>query len=103
MKIVFNFSMFPFSAMKKLLTTSLIFVLSVLIWLDASAQVLGDYQTSGAGTSWNVAANWQLWNGLGWVAPGASGYPGQTSVPGTVTILTGQTINANVTPPNHVG
>lgn len=80
------------------------FAVSICLWFvvtQASGQSAGDYRTSGAGTSWNVAANWQIFNGVTWGA--AANYPGQIATPGTVTILSGQTMNANVTPAFSVG
>ncbi|MBI1768477.1 MAG: hypothetical protein HYR67_08895 [Bacteroidetes bacterium] len=89
---------------KSTLSISKVFVL-VISFLSianfASGQIAGDYRTSGAGTNWNVVANWQLFNGATWGA--AINYPGQVATPGTVTILTGQTMNVNVTPAFSIG
>lgn len=78
------------------------FVISFLLVANlASGQSAGDYRTSGAGTNWNVVANWQLFNGATWGA--AVNYPGQVATPGTVTILTGQTMNVNLNPAFSIG
>ena len=80
-----------------LINTSLIFIGNYL-----SAQAVGDYRSNSiVPADWNVAATWEMGDGIGWVA--ATSYPGQN--PGTlaVTIQNGQLITLNVTPGNPIG
>jgi hypothetical protein len=80
-----------------LLSASLMYIGNYL-----SAQAIGDYRSNSVvPANWDVAATWQMGDGVGWVA--ATSYPGQN--PGTlaVTIQNGQLITLNVSPTNAIG
>src|SRR6187549_2964988 len=80
-----------------LFSASLIFIGNYL-----SAQAVGDFRSNSlVPANWEVAATWQMGDGVGWVA--ATSYPGQN--PGTlaVTIQNGQLITLNVSPGNPIG
>ena len=57
--------------------------------LPAFAQSSGDFQSIASG-NWNVAANWQTYNGSAWVA--ATAAPTSAASSGVVTITTGTSI-----------
>ncbi len=78
-----------------------------LLWFSTinflSAQVTGDYRSYATG-NWSDVSKWDRYNGSSWVNnPVAFGYPGQNSVPGTVTIRSGHVITVNVSPAYHIG
>jgi len=65
---------------------------------------VGDYQTKSTATTWNSINTWEIFNGSAWVQPSAAqGYPGYSSSPGTVTILTTHTVTLNVSPAYSIG
>jgi hypothetical protein len=71
----------------------LILIASVGISFYLSAQSAGDYRSLGNG-NWNVASNWERYNGNSWVS--TSTYPGQNSGTGAVTIMKETAINITV-------
>jgi hypothetical protein len=56
----------------------------------AFAQTVGDYQTAGSG-NWNVNATWERFNGVGWVAAGAT----PTNADGIITIRASHTVTVS--------
>ena len=76
-------------------------VIAVLMSSGVWGQAVGDYRTTGVG-NWN-AAIWERYNGAAWVAPGASGFPGQNAGTGTVTIRNNHNVTLNVSPTNNIG
>ncbi len=80
-----------------LISACLIFVGNYL-----SAQAVGDFRSNSLlPANWEVAATWQMGDGVGWVA--ATSYPGQNSGTLAVTIQNGQLITLNVSPGNPIG
>lgn len=70
-----------------------IFILCLFSVFKVQSQVTGDYRSVSSG-AWNIAGNWQYFNGVTWVS--ATSYPGQNSNVGSVTIANGSTITLNV-------
>lgn len=68
--------------------------LAMLTFQISLAQIAGDYRSirpnigSGPNYNWTNVANWETYNGVGWIA--ASAYP--TSTDGTITISSGDSI-----------
>lgn len=75
--------------MKKLILYFLL--LSGIISVPGWGQTTGDYRSFQSG-NWNVAGNWQKYNGSAWVA--ASEFPSVTALTRIVTIQSGHTIVA---------
>lgn len=92
-------------AAKNVLLKFLAFIAITLCFATpAFAQAVGDYRSVGG--NWDNRNSWQRLNGLPntWATPTTTqGYPGQNSVPGTVTILNGDAITLNVSPANAMG
>lgn len=85
---------------KKSMGNALIATFLICISFLSHAQTNGDYRSAVASGNWNVAANWEKYNG-GWgVAPD---YPGQVSGAGLVTIRDGHSITLNISPTNAIG
>ncbi|MBS1747233.1 MAG: putative metal-binding motif-containing protein, partial [Bacteroidetes bacterium] len=73
-------------------TRLLLLGLSAFMAMHAHAQSTGDYRSKQSG-NWNDAANWQTYDGTGWVA--AAHYP--TSADGEISIIVGTNISCNIT------
>lgn len=79
---------------------SLLIVVLLSGFGEAYSQVLGDYRSVTITGNWSVRNSWQRWNGAAWAIPtGLQGYPGQRSIPGTVTVQILNFITLDVTPP----
>jgi hypothetical protein len=76
--------------MKRATAIVICFVFAAMAWTPAQAQEAGDYRTRASG-NWNMAQNWQMFNGSVW---------GNINVPPTgtetITILEGDSIFVNV-------
>ncbi|HEX2969487.1 MAG TPA: hypothetical protein VHO46_10330 [Bacteroidales bacterium] len=82
---------------------AILFIAFVCISIVISGQVTGDYQSFRDGT-WSDRTDWRRWDGNSWETPtAAQGYPGSSSVPGTVTILNTHDMVLNATPANAIG
>lgn len=81
------------------------FLLFIIVFnLSSVGQTTGDYQSHASTFNWNSTASWQIYNGTKWVTPSdTQGYPGFSTTPGSVTILTAQTVTLNVSPGNAIG
>ncbi|MEP3370930.1 MAG: hypothetical protein ABJO28_16230 [Maribacter dokdonensis] len=71
----------------------IIFIFCLVSVFKSQSQVTGDYRSVSSGV-WNVASNWQYFNGVTWVS--ATSYPGENSNVGSVTIANGRIITLNV-------
>src|SRR6478609_9354579 len=76
---------------------------------STNAQAVGDYRSVADG-NWTTLATWQRLNALpsstpaNWATPTAGqGYPGQSTVPATVTIQNTHDVVLNGTPPSNIG
>lgn len=80
------------------------FILFILFLSNAFGQAVGDYRTNKATVQWNDRTDWDICTSITpvtWSAPSAAqGYPGFSSVPGTVTIRNGHDVTLNVSPGN---
>ena len=80
-------------SLKKIIISTFFF----FIFFSSFAQNDGDYRTTGSGTlNWSTVANWEVYNSGSWSA--ATEYPGQTTVAGMVTVLSGAQIALDITP-----
>jgi len=79
----------------------LLFLLLMLSFGGAWAQVNGDYRTRNSG-NWSANGTWQVYNG-GWVNCAPGDYPGATAGAGTVTITNNIDVTLNTTPTNSIG
>lgn len=61
-----------------------------------TAQVTGDFRTSGLNTSWNNIAAWERYNGTAWVAATTGQTPGASGQGGNTLIRDGHTITHNI-------
>jgi len=77
--------------MKTIFTSLKLLLLSLIFSQIATAQNIGDYQTTASG-AWSSSASWARWDGLGWNTPATP----PTSTDGLVTILTGHTVSVDV-------
>jgi len=77
--------------MKTIFTSLKLLLLSLIFSQIATAQNIGDYQTTGSG-AWSNSASWARWDGFGWNTPATP----PTSADGLVTILTGHTVSVDV-------
>ncbi|MBK9382008.1 MAG: T9SS type A sorting domain-containing protein [Chitinophagaceae bacterium] len=77
--------------MKTIFTSLKLLLLTLIFSQIATAQNIGDYQTTASG-AWSSSASWARWDGLGWNTPATP----PTSADGLVTILTGHTVSVDV-------
>ena len=72
---------------------SLLLLAFILMGIYASAQVSGDFRSKFSG-SWSSTATWEYFNGASWA--NATEYPGQSTIPETVTILDGHSVTLEI-------
>lgn len=91
--------------MRHKLLLSIVWLFGAFYSVESSGQIVGDYRSFGAGTSWTNAANWELCatNGV-WPGVASASYPGQNPpVAGTtVTIRNTHTRILDVSPANSI-
>jgi len=80
--------------MKTIFTSLKLLLLPLVFSQIATAQNIGDYQTTGSG-AWSNSASWARWDGFGWDTPATP----PTSTDGVITILNTHTITITATGP----
>ncbi|MFA6924048.1 MAG: hypothetical protein WC223_07315 [Bacteroidales bacterium] len=84
--------------MNKLLANSVKLVALLVLWVvlsfNAFAQTTGDYRSAATG-NWSDAANWDRYNGSGWINNPAEGYPGQAASTNAVDIQHNMTLEVS--------
>lgn len=112
-KTILNLFTLLISSLRCSFTTKMIVLVlmgGLLGSLNVFGQAVGDYRSNATGTwNWTTTANWQKYDGTGWINCSTGDYPGSSTGTGTVTIsgntqvILDASVNCNIIIVNATG